>query len=274
MTLTVQLFIWTFAGLAALSLLLTFAPRAGGPGKRLASSLARAPGLDIVISLLTWAPWVVGAILLGWTGLAVVILAQAAALSLWVMLHEAAHPRARRGPRIVTVINRTVGRAPNHLALWISLLALPGFLFIRISQILFYPPMRWLIGFPRYRHAEWINVSRQKFEGLIGHDLIWCLYCDWMTGVYALGGEMLRNVESFWCPIRYYDGKKCENCRVDFPDIDGGWVAADGTMAQVQTVLEEMYGSGRREWFGHPVRLTTSAPRRADPPSSPEHAET
>ena len=51
-------------------------------------------------------------------------------------------------------------------------------------------------------------------------DLIWCLYCDWMTGVYAFGGEMLRNVESFWCPIRFYDGKKCENCKIDFPDIE------------------------------------------------------
>jgi hypothetical protein len=99
-------------------------------------------------------------------------------------------------------------------------------------------------------------VSRQKFGGLVGHDLIWCLYCDWMTGVYSLGAEMLRNVESFWCPIRFYDGKKCENCKVDFPDLDGGWVRADGSMSEVAGVLEEKYGSGRREWFGHPARTT------------------
>ena len=37
---------------------------------------------------------------------------------------------------------------------------------------------------------------------VIGHALIWCLYCDWMTGVWSLGTEMLRNVESFWYPIR------------------------------------------------------------------------
>jgi len=43
---------------------------------------------------------------------------------------------------------------------------------------------------------------------------------------------------------------------VDFPDIDGGWVKADGTMEDVAKVMEEKYGSGRREWFGHPVRLT------------------
>jgi hypothetical protein len=77
-----------------------------------------------------------------------------------------------------------------------------------------------------------------------------------MTGVYALGAEMLRNVESFWCPIRFYDGKKCENCRVDFPDVTGGWVAPDKEMADVERVMEEKYGGGQRAWFGHPVRVT------------------
>ena len=100
------------------------------------------------------------------------------------------------------------------------------------------------------------TTSRESFDGLVGHDLIWCLYCDWMTGVYSLGAEMLRNVESFWCPIRFYEGKKCENCNVDFPDINGGWVKADGNMQDVENVMEEKYGSGERAWFGHPVRLT------------------
>ncbi len=68
---------------------------------------------------------------------------------------------------------------------------------------------------------------------------------------------MLRNVESFWCPIRFYDGKKCANCVVDFPDIDGGWVPADGTMQDVEQVLKEQYETdGPRAWFGHPVRMT------------------
>ena len=91
-------------------------------------------------------------------------------------------------------------------------------------------------------------------EGLVGHDLIWCLYCDWMTGVYSLGAEMLRNVESFWCPIRFYDGKKCENCRTDFPDIDGGWTDAHGTMADVEKGMQAMHGGGNHAWFGHPSR--------------------
>ena len=105
---------------------------------------------------------------------------------------------------------------------------------------------------------------------LVGHDLIWCLYCDWMTGVYSLGAEMLRNVESFWCPIRFYDGKKCENCRIDFPDVDGGWVAADGTMADVTRVMDEQYPEGAvNRWFGHPARLTVNG---EEPDPTPDRA--
>ena len=137
-----------------------------------------------------------------------------------------------------------------------TLVALPGFWFIRFIEITAYWPLVVLLGFPKYKQSDWINVSRQKFEGLIGHDLIWCLYCDWMTGVYSLGAEMLRNVESFWCPIRFYDGKKCANCTIDFPDVDNGWVAPGATMTDVLATMEEKYGDGRREWFGHPARLT------------------
>jgi len=101
-------------------------------------------------------------------------------------------------------------------------------------------------------------VSRHKFDGLVGHDLIWCLYCDWMTGVWSLGTEMLRNVESFWCPIRFRSDKKCENCTLDFPDLDNGWAPADGTMADAVKVHAEKYPGpdGVNAWFGHPTRLT------------------
>jgi hypothetical protein len=129
-------------------------------------------------------------------------------------------------------------------------------LFIRLMEVAMYPALIHLLDFPPYDQAQWVNVSRQKFSGLVGHDLIWCLYCDWMTGVYSLGAEMLRNVESFWCPIRFYDGKKCENCKLDFPDVNGGWVPADGDMQQVDQKMQAMYGDGQRAWFGHPVRLT------------------
>jgi hypothetical protein len=142
--------------------------------------------------------------------------------------------------------------------LWVTIIALPGFFLVRLYEYAFYPLLVWLLGFPRYEMGEWVNVSRQKFSGLVGHDLVWCLYCDWMTGVYSLGAEMLRNVESFWCPIRFYDGKKCENCRQDFPDLENGWVPADGTMADVAKLIEEKYGESPRPWFGHPARLTVN----------------
>ncbi len=216
----------------------------------------RAPLLDFWVALLTWIPWAVAVARYGCIGLVGSLLGQMIALAVWCWVHERMHPEAARGPRIVKFLNRTVGRWQNHLALWVTLIALPGFWFIRLIEVIAYFPLVVLLGFPKYKQSEWINVSRQKFSGLVGHDLVWCLYCDWMTGVYSLGGEMLRNVESFWCPIRFYDGKKCANCRTDFPDIENGWVASTGTMADVEKTMEEKYGQGRREWFGHPARLT------------------
>jgi hypothetical protein len=47
---------------------------------------------------------------------------------------------------------------------------------------------------------------------------------------------------------------------VDFPDIDGGWVAAEATIVEAAAKVDEMYGregGGRREWFGHPARQRT-----------------
>jgi len=147
----------------------------------------------------------------------------------------------------------------------------PLFWLIRMAQLFVYPVLSAVTGLPRYTQREWVNLSRHKFEGLVGHDLLWCWYCDWMTGLWSLGSEMLRNVESFWCPIRFYEGKKCENCKLDFPDIEGGWVAADGTMADVTALLQEKYGGGRKEmsWFGHPARLTVKGKPAQEGPAKP-----
>ena len=127
-----------------------------------------------------------------------------------------------------------------------------------MAEILLYPLIRVLVRFPKYDQSSWVCVSRQKFDGLISHDLIWCLYCDWMTGVVSLASEMLRNVESFWCPIRFASPQKCANCCVDFPDVAGDWVSADGTMEEVTQVIGSKYGEPGADnaWFGHPARLT------------------
>lgn len=237
----------TFVTLLAFSLLLTFIK---------VSAFTRAPMLDVIVAVLTWVPWVIAILGGGWAGLLGTFVGQIVTLYAWCWIHETIHREAARGPRIIKFINRAVGRWQNHVALWVTVIALPGFWFIRVLEIIAYWPLVVLLKFPTYRQSEWINVSRQKFEGLVGHDLVWCLYCDWMTGVYALGAELLRNVESFWCPIRYYDGKKCDNCKIDFPDIANGWVDAGGTMNDVEKVMQAQYGDGRREWFGHPARLT------------------
>lgn len=192
------------------------------------------------------------------TYLAISIAAQAATLVLWSWFHEALNPGIRKGPRIVSTLNRRVGWFRNHAAVWWTALAVPLFTLVRLAEIFLYPPLHWLVRLPKYNTAEWINISRQKFSGLVGYDLIWCLYCDWMTGVWSLGSEMLRNVESFWCPIKYTSPDKCEKCCIDFPDIEGGWVDAKGNIADVAKVLEDKYPgpNGDNGWFGHPSRAT------------------
>lgn len=243
----------TFLGVSLLAALLTFLPRRN---QRLSDILCRAPWLDLIVGSFTIFPWIIASILGGWGGFLGSILGQAAALVVWTSYHELMYRKDVEGPRIVKFIEKTIGPWQNQLALMLTLVALPGFWFIRITEMVAYWPLVVLLDFPKYRQSDWINVSRQKFDGLVGHDLIWCLYCDWMTGVYALGAELLRNVESFWCPIKFYDGKKCANCAIDFPDINHGWIEPDKSMSDVVAKLEEMYTTGPRAHFMHPVRLT------------------
>jgi hypothetical protein len=248
-------------------------PRLGSVGRRASAALCRAPLLDLPITYFTVAPLFVGPILGGWIGLAAAVVAQVSTVLLWTVLHELANPEAMKQPRIFQFSNQLVGRWRNHAACWLTAIVTPMFWVVRMAEMFVYPPITWLIDLPKYKASDWVNVSRQKFSGLVGHDLIWCLYCDWMTGVWSLGSEMLRNVESFWCPIRFRSDKKCANCATDFPDIQNGWVEADGTMADVTATLESMYGGpdgGQhpRAWFGHPVRITV----KGSPIEEPEVA--
>ncbi len=255
----------TITGMLLVAGVLHLLPALGA--KTLNAALCRAPMLDLIVTWFTIVPLIVGPIVAGWIGLAAAIVGQISALLIWQTLHELANARARKGPRIVKVVNRLVGWPRNHAALWVTAITVPVFWLVRLSQIVLYPLLTLLIGLPRYNSGAWVNVSRQKFSGLVGHDLIWCLYCDWMTGIWSLGSEMLRNVESFWCPIRFDNSKKCENCQIDFPDVNAGWVAPDATMADVTAKWDEMYSTtkpGDRAWFGHPVRLTID--RKPHPP--------
>lgn len=246
--------IWAIALTAELTLawFFTLLPQAGKTGRVISDQFIQAPWLDVALATLIWIPWILGSVIAGWVGFAATLLGQILAMQLWIVGHEQMHRQALKEPRIVEYLNKRFGWWRNNLALWVTSVSVPVFLLIRVAEVLLYPMLVILLGFRKYNHSEWVNISRQKFEGLVGHDLIWCLYCDWMTGVYSLGAEMLRNVESFWCPIRFYNGKKCENCQIDFPDIDGGWVAADGTMGEVVETLDSQMPRDRPwSWFGH-----------------------
>lgn len=239
--------IFVFSINVALTFLIIF-------GSKKSDALLRAPILDLIVGLFTWIPWIATFCLYGLPGLFGCFIGQMIMLSSFCNIHTMLYKY--KGPTLKYTHNQIVGPTRNHIGLLISLLALPILLSVRFGQIFIYPLLVWTLNFPKYKSGDWINVSHQKFNGLVGHDLIWCLYCDWMTGVYAFGGEMLRNVESFWCPIRFYDGKKCENCKIDFPDLKD-WVAADGAMTDVTSLLTEKYPPGSkapRSWFGHPVR--------------------
>ncbi len=262
-------------GVVVVLLLLTAAlhllPRLGKAGRQIAGSLQTAPGLDLLVTIFTVLPWGIGGLLWGWRGLIAGVLAQMLAMHLWVFFHEWACRKSTRGPRILKVLNAAVGPARNYTAVWITALAVPIFWAVRVAEWVIYPPLVVLVRFPSYKQSEWVNVSRHKFEGLVGWDLIWCLYCDWMTGIWSMGTDMLRNVESFWCPIRFDSDKKCENCKTDFPDICGGWIAADGNIADVARLLEKKYpreAKHRFGWFNHPARQSNVSPDVPVPGSS------
>lgn len=240
-------------------LLLQTLPAFGKATKPLLQVLTQGFGLDLAIAYFTLFPPIIGTIVAGWQGLGIAIIAQISAVWLWAIIDEWRHRSQDSEDNIHRTLGKIVGQWRNHLAVWITALAVPTFWIVRFSEWIVYPPLTVLVKLPRYNTNEWVNVSRQKFEGLIGYDLIWCLYCDWMTGVWSLGTEMLRNVESFWCPIRFYSEKKCENCKIDFPDVTDSWVKADGSLKDVTTLLQDKYSQvDECSWHGHPHRLKNS----------------
>lgn len=244
--------------------LLNLLGRMGGVGTKIVDALCIAPWLDALVFYWVVMPWILGGWLLSWGGIFTAVLAQVTSLLIWIYCHEKAHPQ-HQGHKIYRTLDKIVGRKNNIIALWATIFAVPVFVAIRIAEYVLYPVLNKSIGLPYYKHSDWISVSRHKFDGLVGYDLIWCLYCDWMTGVWALGSENLRNVESFWCPIRFADDKKCENCVVDFPDIDGGWVGADSNMIEVTQLLEEKFKPEDKEmpWYGHPDRKEKDTPPKS-----------
>jgi len=238
---------WIFCGMAVAAIItrLAFA---------VTEKISEAPLLDIFVSLFTWIPWVAGACLGGWIGVAAAVLAQMAFLHAFCLVHRAI--RGRKGRTLTDAQAKILGPVRNQVCLMFQTPAVLVFAQVRLATIVLYPPVAWLGRLPTYKSSEWINLSRHKYDGLIGYDLLWCWYCDWMTGVWALGSEMLRNIESFWCPIRFRSDVKNRNISTDFPDVDK-WAPADGNMEEAVRAFEAHYGEGRpNSWWGHPGRST------------------
>ncbi|MEO0482021.1 MAG: hypothetical protein AAF138_00155 [Planctomycetota bacterium] len=274
MPIALTVFLSVLGGLLAFTAGLHLIPKLGAVGQKLSAWGCRAPGLDLVVFTLTGAPWITGAIWAGWQGFGAAIGAQFVAVFAWSLAHEAAHPEAKRSPRIVDALNKTVGRLRNHAGLWLTAPAVPIFWGLRAGEVLFWPVLRATMGFPKLKQSDWVNVTRHKFDGLVGHDRIWCLYCDWMTGVYSLAGEMLRHVESFWCPIKFLDPGKCAKCVREFPDVATHWIPETGTVADAAALLEKSYADAERSWMGSPARATVTiegkpAPTAPEPSVAP-----
>jgi len=246
--LSLALIIFSALAVAALLTRLTYA---------ITEKVAQAPVLDLFVSLFTWLPWVAGGWMQGWKGVLAAIFAQVIFLHAFCLFDRALRGR-KPGSRTLTDAQAyLLGPIRNQLALLMTTPAVAAFALLRIVEILTYPPVAWLAKLPRYNSSEWINLSRHKYDGLIGYDLVWCWYCDWMTGVWALGSEMLRNIESFWCPIQFRSPVKNRNTSTDFPDVKK-WAPSDGTMEDAVRAFESHYDGKRlNSWWGHPDRQAT-----------------
>jgi hypothetical protein len=214
--------------------------------------IAQAPLLDGFVSVFTWIPWVIGGFFGGWVGLVAAVLAQILFLHAFCLIHRAL--RGRKGRTLTDAQGRVLGPVRNQLCLLVQTPAIFLFVAIRVAELLLYPLIAALGRLPTYRQSEWVNLSRHKYDGLIGYDLLWCWYCDWMTGLWCLGSEMLRNIESFWCPIQFQSPIKNRNAAIDFPDAKE-WAPPDGTMEDAVRLIEKHYDKATlNRWWGHSDR--------------------
>lgn len=243
------IFFWLGFWTLALYLLLAVEPK-------LKERFSKGVCLDFWMVIFVFAPPLT-ALVFSLTNFIYAILSQAAFLFIFCELHEFYFRKFKnvRGKRLLGSLGKSLGRTRVVGGFYLTLLAIPCFFVIRVGQLTVYPLLHWVLRFPAYKSDDWIQLSRQKYHGLVGIDLLWCLYCEWSAGVYALGGEMIRNNESFWCPIRFYDQKHCDNCTLDFPDLKQ-WIPQDQGIEKVEKLLEAQYPPNQKvnAWYDHPSR--------------------
>jgi len=214
--------------------------------------IAEAPALDFFVSLFTWIPWGFGFWANGWLGLLAAVVAELIFLHVFCLVHRAVY--GKKGRTLTDAQGRLLGPLRNQLCLLVQTPAIFAFVGIRLTELLLYPAIAAIGKLPTYKQSEWVNLSRHKFSGLIGYDLLWCWYCDWMTGLWSLGSEMLRNIESFWCPIQFQSPIKNKNASIDFPDV-AKWAPADSDIEEAVKRFEQHYEPGKpHSWWGHPDR--------------------
>lgn len=244
---TVVFFLWLVVAGAAV----------WGIGRRF-ERLAEAPYLDLAISVLTWIPWAVAFLWHGLPGLLAALVAQIAFLHTFCIVHMRINGRPER--TLTEAQGRLLGPVRNQLALLVQTPAIFAFVAIRATQLFLYPLIAWLGRLPHYRQGEWVNLSRHRFSGLTGYDLLWCWYCDWMTGLWCLGTEMLRNIESFWCPVQFPRRDKNVLAEREFPDA-AKWAQPDASVEDAVHLIEKYYSQDEpNRWWGHPDRKPPTTP--------------
>jgi hypothetical protein len=129
----------------------------GAVGEKTSKWFCSAPGVDLALAYFMLLPLLVGWFVASWQGLEVALLAELSALWLWIILHELAH-RQKSQAKIHRQLSSTVGAWRNHLAVWITALAVPLFWGVRFVELIVYPPLTKLVGLPRYDAKNLIGL--------------------------------------------------------------------------------------------------------------------
>src|SRR5439155_571894 len=103
----------TLVSIAGFAGLLHLIPRLGAAGTSLGAWLCCAPGLDLVVSLFTWIPPTVLEIVYAWRGVVGSIIRQRLGRLVRMFAPELAGRTHLHGPRIVSSLNRRIGRLDN-----------------------------------------------------------------------------------------------------------------------------------------------------------------